>query len=169
MSKPIDPERTGQGICKECGKWAKERLKGWCRPCYDRLRRKNDPFARAAVQQKALDKAPSELSQIQVRIKKLWDDGTLTTDAYAIIHKLCQEAYDLRRSETEPDLLQKYEEAMAKRELESRRMQPQADQVEVALDNIQPNPNPVEVEEISNQPQPESIEQGGAPSEGGVN
>ena len=160
MAKTINPERTGPGTCRECGRRAEKRLNGWCRPCYDRMRRNNDdPFARSAVEQKALDKAPEILSQMQARAKKLWDDRTLTTDEYSIIHEVCQNAYDRRRSQTEPDLKQKYDEAMAaKVQVELRKIQPQPDQLAVDLQNIPPNPNPVEVEDIPNQPQPDDTE-----------
>jgi hypothetical protein len=159
MARPINPERTGPGICRECSKFANKRLNGWCHPCYDRLRRNNNPFARVAVQQKAKDKAPSDLARLQYYAKKLWENESFTTDEYAIIHEICQDAYDRHRSETAPDLRRQYKEAMmAKLEVESQNMQPQPDQVEVDLQNIPPNPNPVEVEEISNQPQPDSIE-----------
>jgi hypothetical protein len=164
MSKQIDPDRTGPGICKECGRRAKRRLKGWCRPCYDRLRRDNDPFVREAIQQKAIDRAPARLVQIQSLIKRLWEDGMVTTDTYAIIHELSQDSYDQLRSMTASDLRQQYQDAMAKLELESRNTQPQPDQAGLDLQNIPDNPNPVEVEEIPSQPQPDSTGQAGAPS-----
>jgi hypothetical protein len=154
MARPIDSERTGPGACKECGRHAKRRLNGWCRPCYDRLHKNNDPFARAAVQQKAMDKAPVVLSQIQEKIKQLWEDGIVTTSEHAVIQKLCQDAYDRWRSETSPELRQQYDEAIAELAVEAQRKQPQPDSGEPDLQNIPLNPNRVEVEDISNQPQP---------------
>jgi hypothetical protein len=139
MSKPINPELTGPGSCNVCGQWVADRpAKGLCRPCYDRQYRTTDPLARAELQQKAIDRAPTKLVQIQAMIKKLRDDLIVDQLDYIIVHRICQVYLDRLRDMTSSDFKQQEDEAM--------------NQVEVAPRNIQPNPNPVEVEDISNQP-----------------
>lgn len=161
MARPINPDRTGPGICKNCGEFRVRVGKGLCRPCYDR-QRPADPLASAGLQQKAIDSGPVRLVQIQRISKKLRDDQLLTSFEYVAIHQACQDALDRLREITASDIQQEADAAMAELELESREAQPQQeaepDQVEVVLENIQPNP--VEVEEPKRQPQPEGKDEG---------
>ena len=160
MSMPINPELTGPGFCKSCGDWADYRpAKGLCRPCYDQQRRTTDPLA--GLQQKAIDKAPAKLVRIQALIKELRDDVMVTPLEYVTVHRMCEIAHARVRAMTASDLRQQEDAAMDELELESRRMQPQPEEGEPDLQNIQRNPNSVEVEEVAGQPQPDRNNWGG--------
>jgi DNA polymerase III delta prime subunit len=149
MPRPINPELTGPGTCRSCGRWVADRpAKGLCRSCYDRQYRINDPLARAGVQQKQIDRAPAKLIRVQSLMKELMDDQIVDPLERIIVHKICQGSLDRLAERTASDIEQ--QEAMSKVEVASQNLQPDSDEVEVDLRNIQPNPNQVEVEETPN-------------------
>ena len=154
MSRPINPDLTGPGNCKNCSKFVSDRpAKGLCRRCYDQ-QRTADPLARAGLQQKAIDRGPLRLVQMQAESKKLRDDQTLSALQYVTIYRVCEEALESLQDIIASDIRQQEDDAMNELEVESQNIQPQPDQGGLDLQNIPDNPNPVEVDELPRQPQP---------------